>query len=366
MKLALVHDWMNQIGGAEDVLNVMVGMYPESPIYTSIYAPDKMPDHWRNWEIHTLWLDWLPLIHDKHQAFFPLYPMAWGGLNLGNYDVVLSNKSGFCHGLQTGPQTMHVCYCLTPTRYVWHYDAYMARENVSPILRESVRPLIRLLKQWDYRAAQRVDHFIAISTEVQQRIKDYYGRDSIIIYPPVDVAERFQPTATYDDYFLSVGRLIPYKRVDLVVEACTRLGLPLKVAGRGRDIERLKAMAGSTVEFLGFVPDEELPDLFARAKAFIFPGEEDFGITPVQAQAAGRPVIAYRAGGALDTVIDGQTGTFFDEPNVEALMDVLQTFDADAYQPEACRQNALRFDRAIFEQQLSQAVEQWWTETWNA
>ncbi len=356
---------MNQIGGAEDVLNALVGMYRKAPVYTSIYAPDKMPSHWQQWDIRTLWINRLPFIHNKHQAFFPLYPLVWGGLNLGNYDVVLTNKSGFCHGVQTGPKTLHVCYCLTPTRYVWHYDAYMARENVSPLLHEAVRPIINLLKRWDYRAAQRVNQFIAISSEVQQRIKNYYGRDSIIIYPPVEVAERFQPAPSHDDYFLSVGRLIPYKRVDLAVQACTRLGLPLKVAGRGRDIERLQAMAGPTVEFLGFVPDADLPDLFARAKAFIFPGEEDFGITPVQAQAAGRPVIAYRGGGALDTVIEGKTGAFFDDLSVESLMTALQHFDEQAYRPDDCRQNALRFDRAVFEQQLSQAIEQWWEDLWN-
>jgi len=356
---------MNQIGGAEDVLEVMTSMYPQAPIYTSIYAPEKMPPHWQTWDIHTLWIDKLPKIHDKHQAYFPFYPLAWANLNLSNYDVVITNKSGFCHGIQTGPKTLHVCYCLTPTRYVWHYDAYMARENVSPLLRETLRPFIQVLKRWDYRAAQRVNHFIAISREVQQRIQTYYRRDSVIIYPPVEVESRFRPTSQHDDYFLSVGRLIPYKRVDLAVQACTQLGLPLKVAGRGRDLERLQAMAGPTVEFLGFVPDEELPELFARAKAFIFPGEEDFGITPVQAQAAGRPVIAYRGGGALDTVIEGKTGAFFDEPSVASLVQTLKNFDVDQYRSQDCRENALRFDRAVFEKQLQEYIQQWWKDLWN-
>jgi glycosyltransferase involved in cell wall biosynthesis len=207
-------------------------------------------------------------------------------------------------------------------------------------------------------AADRVHHFIAISRDIQQRIKTFYQRDSTIIYPPVQVKERFTPTRQHDDYFLSLGRLIPYKRVDLVVEACTRLNLPLKVGGVGRDLERLKAMAGPTVEFLGFVPDEDLPKLFARCRAFIFPGLEDFGITPVQAQASGRPVIAYAAGGALDTVIPSKTGVLFQNQTVEDLMDALGHFDATAYDPQVIRDHALQFDSSVFEQQITHFVEQ--------
>lgn len=359
MRLALVHDWLNQIGGAEDVLETLVYMYPDAPVYTSIYWRDKMPVHWQEWDLHTLWIDHLPFIHQKHQAFLPFYPLAWGGLNLSNYDVVLSNKSGFCHGVKTGPGTLHICYCLAPTRYVWQFDAYMDRENIAGPVRALLRPLVRLMKGWDYRAAQRVDHFIAISTAIQERIRRYYDRESEIIYPPVDT-KRFAPSNTTNDYFLSLGRLVPYKRVDLAVQACTRLGLPLKVAGRGRDMERLQEMAGPTVEFLGFVPDEDVPDLFARAKAFIFPGLEDFGITPVQAQAAGRPVIAFRGGGSLDTVLPGKTGEFFQTQTVEALMAVLQDFDATRYNPADCRRHAEQFDSSLFRQQLSATIEQAW------
>lgn len=362
MNIALVHDWLNQIGGAEDVLETLVEMYPQRPIYTSIYWRDKMPAHWQDWDLRTLWIDRLPLIHQKHQAYFPFYPLAWGGLDLSEYDVVLSNKSGFCHGLQTGENTLHVCYCLAPTRYVWQFDEYMQRENVAQPIRLALRPFIGYLKNWDYRAAQRVSHFIAISSEIQARIKHYYDRDSTIIFPPVEAAERFQPSNTVGDYYLSVGRLIPYKRVDLAVQACTRLGLPLKIAGKGRDMERLKEMAGPTVEFLGFVPEEDLPDLYARARAFIFPGLEDFGITPLQAQAAGRPVIAYKGGGALDTVIPGKTGEFFEEQSIDSLARVLQEFDARAYNAKDCREHALRFDSGVFRQQLSDFVEHAWND----
>lgn len=362
MKLVLVHDWLNQIGGAEDVLEILVDMYPDSPIYTSIYWREKMPSHWQDWDLHTLWIDHLPFIHQKHQAYLLFYPLAWRGLNLSNYDIVLTNKSGFCHGLKIGPATLHICYCLAPTRYVWQYDAYMQRENVPKPIRLALRPIMQFLKRWDYQAAQRVHHFIAISTDIQQRIKQFYHRDSEIIFPPVEAAERFEPVSKPDDYFLSLGRLVPYKRVDLIVEACTRLNLPLKVAGRGRDLERLQAMAGPTVEFLGYVSDDDLPDLFAHAKAFIFPGLEDFGITPVQSQAAGRPVIAYKGGGALDTVIEGKTGAFFDEQTVESLMQVLQVFDANDYNPSDCREHALKFDTSIFKQQLSSTIDRAWEE----
>lgn len=362
MKLALVHDWLNQVGGAEDVLATLVNTYPDSPIYTSIYAPDMMPDVYRQWPIKTLWLDNMPAIHNHHQPYLPLYPLAWGGLDLSAYDVIVSNKSGFCHGLQYGPNTVHVCYCLAPTRYVWQLDGYLAREGLGAAAKMVLRPLVSWLKRWDYAAAQRVTHFIAISTEIQQRIQQYYNRESVIIYPPVQT-QRFMPVsdaAQVGDYFLIVSRLIPYKRIDLAVQAATRLNLPLKIGGKGRDLERLKSMAGPTVEFLGFVPDDDLPDLMARCKAFIFPGLEDFGITPVQAQAAGRPVIAYRGGGALDTVLPGQTGEFFDELTVDSLAQVMQTFDASRYDVQTMRRHALQFDEAVFTRQMDDFIRQAW------
>lgn len=359
MKLALVHDWLNQMGGAEDVLDALVNLYPASPLYTSIYAPDLMPDRYRTWDIRTLWIDRMPAIHSHHQPYLPLYPLAWGGLDLSAYDVVLSNKSGFCIGLQHGADTLHICYCLAPTRYVWQIDSYIAREGIGRPLQIVLRPLIAALRRWDYRAAQRVNHFIAISTEIQARIKTYYGRDSVVIYPPIDT-ERFQPSNTVEDYFLIVSRLIPYKRIDLAVQAATRLGLPLKIGGKGRDLERLQALAGPTVEFLGYVPDDKLPDLMARCKAFLFPGLEDFGITPVQAQAAGRPVISFGGGGALDTVLPGKTGELFYEMTVDSLAAVMQAFDAGRYTPATLHAHAERFDTQVFNRQITDFVEQAW------
>jgi glycosyltransferase involved in cell wall biosynthesis len=216
--------------------------------------------------------------------------------------------------------------------------------------------VVSSLRRWDYRAAQRVDHFIAISSAIRQRIAQFYDRQSVIIYPPVETA-RFAPAPRHDDYYLVVSRLVPYKRIDLAVRACAEMGLPLKIAGRGRDRERLEAMAGPTVEFLGYVPDDDLPDLMARCRAFLFPGLEDFGITPVQAQAAGRPVIAYRGGGALDTIVEGRTGLFFDGQTVESLRAGIDRFEDMTFDPGVCRANAERFDRAVFDRELASFVE---------
>ncbi len=357
MNLALVHDWLNQRGGAEDVLDVLVHLYPQAPVYTSIYAPDLMPAHYADWDIRPLWVDAMPLIHQHHQPYLPFYPIAWATTDLSRYDVVLSNKSGFCHLFQHGANTLHVCYCLAPTRYVWQFDSYLKREGYGRAIGAALRPLINALRLWDFAATRGVHHFIAISTEIQQRIKAYYRRNSVIIYPPVET-ERFQPAPRHDDYFLCVSRLIPYKRIDLAVKAATKLGLPLKIAGKGRALEDLQALAGPTVEFLGYVPDEDLPDLMARCKAFIFPGLEDFGIAPVQAMAAGRPVIAFAGGGAMDTVIPGETGELFYEQTDDCLAKVMASFDADAYSAAALRKHAERYDRSVFEREITSFVDQ--------
>ncbi len=361
MEIALVHDWLNQIGGAEDVLEALKRLYPASPVYTSIFDKSLMPARFQDWDIRTLWLDRLPSVHRRHQAYLPLYPLAWNKLELQNFDVILSNKSGFCHGLRFPPESLHICYCLTPTRYLWQLDNYLAGENLSAGATLLLQPLAALLRTWDYAAAQRVSHFIAISSEVQERIRRFYGRPSTVIFPPVET-DRFHSMAgaDRDNYYLLVSRLIPYKRIDLAIQAAAELGLKLKIAGVGRDMERLRALAGDNVEFLGFVPDKELPRLMARCKALIFPGLEDFGITPVQAQAAGRPVIAYGGGGALDTVIPGLTGEHFAELTVDSLKAVWHNFDDCAYNPQVIRAHAKKFDVSAFAERIKAFVAQAW------
>lgn len=355
MHLALVHDWLNQLGGAEDVLETLVEMFPDAPIYTSMYWREGMPEAYKAWDVRTTWMDRLPGIYRHHQPYLPLYPLAFARLDLSGYDLVLSNKSGFCHGVRTG-RAPHVCYCLTPTRYVWEFEDYAARESLPPAGKAALRPLIGLLRRWDYQAAQRVTYFIAISREVQARIRRYYRRDSTVIYPPVDTS-RFAPSSRHDDYYLIVSRLIPYKRIDLAVRAFNQLGLPLVIAGDGRDRAALEALAGPTITFLGRVPDDDLPDLFARCRAFVLPGREDFSIAPVQAQAAGRPVIAYRAGGVFDTVINGKTGVFFEEQTPEALAAAVHAFDPESVNPEDCRVNAERFAVEVFRERLGRFIE---------
>ena len=354
--VALVHDWLNQMGGAEDVLETLVGMFPDRPIYTSMYWREGMPASYRSWPVQTTWMDHLPGIYRHHQPYLPLYPMAFSGLDLSDHDLVLTNKSGFCHGVRTGG-ALHVCYCLAPTRYVWDFEAYAARESLPGALKAALRPVIASLRRWDYRAAQRVDRFIAISREIEGRIRRYYHRDASVIHPPVDT-QRFQPSSEHQEYYLIVSRLIPYKRIDLAVRAFNRLDRRLVIAGDGRDREALEALAGPSITFLGYVPDEELPGLFARCRAYILPGVEDFCIAPVQAQAAGRPVIAYGAGGALDTVIEGETGTFFHKQTPEALAEAVQAFDADGIDPDACCANAERFDTAVFREKLSRFIQE--------
>jgi glycosyltransferase involved in cell wall biosynthesis len=355
-RVALVHDWLNQIGGAEDVLEALMGMFPGAPVYTAMYWRDGMPSEYREWDVRTTWMEHLPGIHRHHQPYLPLYPVAFAGLDLSEYDLVLSNKSGFCHGVRTG-DAIHVCYCLAPTRYVWDFDAYAAREALPGALKVALRPLVAVLRRWDHRAAQRVDHFISISREIQERIRRFYRRESCVIHPPVDT-HRFLPSNERDDYYLIVSRLIPYKRIDLAVQAFNRLDLPLVIAGDGRDRQALEAMAGPTVTYLGYVPDEALPALFARCQAYVLPGTEDFCIAPVQAQASGRPVIAYAAGGALDTVIAGETGSFFHEQTPQALAEAVRAFNPSAVDPDACRANAQRFAVEVFEEKLGRFVRQ--------
>lgn len=362
VKVAIVHDWLNQLGGAEAVLETLVEMFPEAPVFTTIYWRTGMPAHYQSWDIRPTWLNRAPGVHRWHRLYLPFYPLAVQSIDVRGYDVILSNKSGFCHGVRKTPRQLHIDYCLTPTRYVWDHAAYTAREGLGWLTRLALWPLLGWLRTWDLRAAQQVDHFVAISRAVQARIAQYYRRDSVIIYPPVDV-ERYRPSPDPPgDYFLIASRLIPYKRIDLAVQACTRLRVPLIVVGDGRARAALERMAGPTVQFRGRVSNHELARLLAHCRAFIFPGLEDFGIAPVEAQAAGRPVIAYGKGGALDTVVEGVTGLFFDEQTPEALMAAIQRFETLEFDPHAIRRHAEQFSVTRFKQQLHTFIERSWRE----
>lgn len=357
MRTALVHDWLNQIGGAEDVLETFVGLYPEAPIHTSLYWRDHMPEHWRQWDIHTSFINRLPFAKRNQQLYFPLYPLAFEQFDFRSYDLVLSNKSGFCHGIITGPETVHICYCLTPTRYVWRYHQYAEQEDLGRMVRAIMPPFLVTLRQWDRLAADRVDHFIAISENIRQRIAKVYRRDSTIIYPPVDT-NRFAPSSQIEDYYLIVGRLVPYRRIDILIEAFNKLQRPLLIAGDGRDRARLESLADANIQFLGYVPDEDLPDLLSRCRAFMWPGEEDFGITPIQAMAAGRPVIAYAAGGALETVVPGLTGILFHEQTPAAIVEAVESFEPSSVEVQGICDFAKQFDTEVFKHKISRFIDE--------
>ena len=360
MKLAICVSWLNQYGGAEKVLEAAHELFPDAPIYTTIYRPQAMPAAYRDWDIRVSALNRLPFIGRYHQLFLPFYPLGVESFDLSAYDVVLSITSAFAHGIITPPDTLHICYCLTPARFLWSYQSYAQREGLGRLADVILQPMLNYLRLWDRLAADRVDHFIAISHEVQRRIRKYYRRESTIIYPPVETG-RFHPADGYDDYFLIVSRLIPYKRIDLAVHAFNALGLPLKIVGEGRDRNALQALARPNIEFLGWVSNEELQKLLSRARAFIFPGLEDFGIAPVEAMAAGRPVIAYAGGGALDTVIPGMSGELFTALTPESLASVIRDFDPTRYDPVIIRQHAEQFDRAVFQRKLERFVEEKFT-----
>ncbi len=358
MQVALIHDWLNQMGGAENVLEELVAIFPNAPIFTSMYDAARMPPHYRNWPIRPTFMQHLPAVTTHHQRYLPVYPLAFGRLDLSGYDLVISNKSAFCHGVGTangrGRRAVHVCYCLTPTRFLWLFDQYREREQLGAGLSQALQPLLALLRRWDYAAAQRVDHFIAISSEVQRRIRQVYGRPSPVIHPPVDT-DYFSPdpTAQVGDYFLIVSRLIPYKRIDLAVEAFNRLPThKLVIVGEGRDLAALRSRARSNIAFLGRQSRTVVRDLMRRCQAFIFPGLEDFGIAPVEAMSVGRPVVAFGGGGALDTVAPGVSGALFHEQTTDGLMDVLADFRGDQFSPTACRAQAEQFSREQFRQKL--------------
>jgi glycosyltransferase involved in cell wall biosynthesis len=362
MKVALTHDYLNQYGGAERVLEQLHCYYPDAPIYTSMYDPKVMPAAYRSWDIRTSFMQRFPLVTKQHQAYLMAYPIAFESFDLGGYDVVISNSSAFCKGVVTGPNTLHISYCLTPMRWVWRYRDYVERERLGGFARTVLPPLIHYLRVWDAGASSRVDRYIAISTAVAARIKKYYRRDSVIIPPPVDT-EQFALSRTSGDYYLTVARLAPYRRIDLIVEAFRELGLPVKIVGIGRDKARLEARATPNIEFLGRVDDETLADLYANCRGYLFPGEEDFGIAPVEAQAVGKPVVAYAAGGSLDTVIDGETGVLFPRQTPQDLAAAVRRLEALSFDPARIRRNAERFSVTLFRERFTgyvgQAYREW-------
>jgi glycosyltransferase involved in cell wall biosynthesis len=339
-KMAFVIDWLDTMGGAETMLLVLHEMYPEAPIYTSVYDKKRMTK-FSNCDVRTSYMQWLlpAFIRYKHVLWPVLRAHAFRQLDMSEFDLIISVSTAEAKAVKKRPDSVHICYCNTPTRYFWsHYEEFKKKFNFGP-LTFAIRPFIplfvRWMRRWDLEAASRVDYFLANSTTVGKRIEKYYERESKVVFPPVNT-NRFsnlksQISNMPPSGFIVWGRHVPYKRFDLAVEACTRLNLPLTVIGTGPETKKLKAMAGPTITFAGRASDEELERIAHQSEAFLFPGEEDFGISPVEAMAAGLPVIAYKSGGALDYVIEGKTGVFFEEQTVESLCDALSLFNKSNY-----------------------------------
>jgi glycosyltransferase involved in cell wall biosynthesis len=340
-RVAITHEWLTVPGGSEQVVLRILDLFPGAEIFTTVYDPARMPE-FDGRRVHTSFLDRLPGATRRYQRLLPLMNAAFESFDLSAFDLVISSNHACAKNVTTRPETLHVCYCHTPMRYAWD-PAQMRDEPVPRPLRPLVPPLLARLRRQDLAASARPHHYLANSRAVQERIRRFYRRDSTLLHPPVEVDRMLATPRAAQDYYLCLGRLVPYKRADLAVAACSRLGRRLKVVGEGRAGMTLRDRAGPTIEFLGRVSDDCLPLLFAGARALLFPGEEDFGIVPVEAQAAGVPVIALGRGGARDSVVDGRTGVLFGQQTAEALAEAILRFERSRFDEAAVRENAKQF-----------------------
>ena len=355
MKVAIVHDFLMQMGGAEKVVEVLHDMFPDAPIYTSAYDPNAMPMYYRAWDIRTSFMQKMWMKKHSHRLALMLYPTAFESFDLTEYDLVISSSSAFAKGVITQPHTKHICYNYTPMRYAWTTKRYLENERLGAFTQALAMPGLHYLRTWDAITIDRVDKYIAISSAVASRIQKFYRRPSSIVFPPVETG-RFSIDSEIGDYYIIVSRLVPYKQLDIAVEAFNRLKRPLKIVGTGRQYKPLKAMANSNIEFLGQVDDVALPNLIARAKAYIMPGEEDFGLAPVEANACGRPVIAYKAGGVIDTQIHGVTGVLYSDPSADGLYDAVRESDKISFDPQTIYDHARKFDTAVFRENIRRVI----------
>jgi glycosyltransferase involved in cell wall biosynthesis len=358
MNLALVADWLTVYGGAEHAIEQFLQMWPKAPLFTTVAKRGNLGPIDRA-DIRTTRLQniyrWIP----KHQVLLARMPQAVEEIDLKGCDVIVSSSHAVAKGIVPPSNAVHICYCHTPMRYAWEMeDQYLEDFRIPRFARKHIKRKLKQLRRWDLSTAKRVDQFIANSTETQERIQRIYGRESIVIPPPV--SERFFETplpTERGNYYLAAGRLVPYKRFDLLIELANARKLPLKIAGTGQEESCLKQIAGPTVEFLGFVPDDQLPSLYANAKALLFPQYEDAGIVPLEAQACGTPVIAYGKGGALDTIVDGKTGIFFAEQSQGALSEAIDQLEQHRFDPENIRAHAKEFSATRFRERIAEAVD---------
>ncbi|UPA22710.1 glycosyltransferase [Candidatus Peribacteria bacterium] len=359
MRIALVADWLTTFGGAEHVIAEFHAMFPQAPIFTTVARHGSL-GLLNDADIRTTYLQRLYTLTHQYQILLPWMPRAIETIDLRGYDIVLSSSHAVAKGVIVDASTLHLCYCHTPVRYAWEMeDEYLRDFRVPHWIQKRVRKELSKIRRWDLTSAKRVDAYIANSTTTQERIKRIYNRESDVIPPPV--SDRFFKTESRtlkaEHYYLAVGRMVPYKRFDLLIQVANELQLPLKIAGRGQDEKRLRALAGPTVEFLGFVPEADLPGLYANATALFFPQYEDAGIVLLEAQATGTPVIAYNAGGAKDMIHDGKTGIFFDAQTTDSVRDAVTRFSNHTWNRELIRSHAMQFSEDRFRRDIRQIVE---------
>jgi glycosyltransferase involved in cell wall biosynthesis len=360
MRIALVHEFLNQLGGAERVLENFFEIWPDATLHVLLYDEKKTEEVFGKYRKKVSFVDKLPFIKNHSRLFLPLMPFAIERFNFKDYDVVFSDSSSFAKGAKSRGK-LHICYCHTPTRFLWMVHDYIESQPYPRILKWLGKMILPMIRKWDYKAAQRPHFFIANSETVKKRIETYYGRNSVVIFPPVDT-EAFQPTGRKENYFFAASRLEPYKKIELVVQAFNELGLPLKIAGSGTASKKLKEIAGPNIEFLGRISDQELRRRYSESLAYIFPAEEDAGIMILEAQACGTPVLAYRAGGARETILEGITGEFFDKQDAESIKEVVRKFDPAKYDPNILRKHAQGFDKKIFQERIRKFVEEKYTQ----
>ncbi len=357
MKIALVHDYLVQYGGAERVLEAFAELYPYAPIYTLIHDPESMHGVFVDKRIYTSFLQKYRFVRKHHRLFPPLMPPAIEQFDFSKYDIVLSDSSSYAKGVITRPETLHISYMHTPMRYAWDDCQKYTEDFGFPRLVKKLVPFfMNPIRLWDRVSADRVDRIIANSHFVAARIKKYYRKEAIVIHPPVEI-NRFDISPVQQDYYLMVGRLIAYKRHDIAIEAFNRLQLPLKIIGRGPELERLKKLAGPTVQFLGRVDEAKLPRYYAECRGFIFPQEEDFGIVAIEALASGRPLIAYRGGDIPEHMQEEKMGVFFEEQTSEAIVEAVGRFQSMNFDSAYIRSRVLHFDKEIFKAKIKDYVE---------
>lgn len=357
-RVAIVHEWLTIPGGSEQVVLSLLEMFPDAELFTCIYDPAPWSPRITDRPVHASFLNRLPNAARHYRRLLPLMNAAYRSFDLSSFDLVISSSHASAKNVRTPEGTLHVCYCHTPMRYAWD-ERFLAEEQISGALRRALPALMWHLRRVDRRGAAGPDVLVANSRHVAARIERCWGRDAVVVNPPVEVAPLLDLERDPQDFYLVFGRVVPYKRVDLAVSACVRLGRTLKVAGSGRALESVRAHAGGAegIEFLGHIAEQERMRLLCQARALLFPGEEDFGIVPVEAQAAGLPVIAYGVGGARETVIDGQTGVHFAEQSADCLAAAIERFESLRLDPAVVRANAGRFGESRFQAEMAAAIE---------